>query len=106
MAKALIRVPKTVRRGQVFEVRTLIQHPMETGYRPGTNGTIIPRNIIQEFLCTYNGVEVFRMEMSPAIAANPHVAFHTVATESGVLYFRWTGDNGFLVEETAPITVA
>ena len=106
MANALIRLPKTVRRGEVFEIKTLVQHPMETGFRPGMNGTIIPRNIIEDFLCTYNGVEVFRMKMSSAIAANPFVAFHTVATETGVLFFRWTGDNGFKVEETASITVA
>ena len=106
MANALIRLPKTAKRGEVFEIKTLIQHPMETGFRPGMNGTIIPRNIIEDFLCTYNGVEVFRMKMSSAIAANPFVAFHTVATETGVLFFRWTGDNGFKVEETASITVA
>ena len=35
----------------------------------------------------------------------PFVSFFTVATESGVLFFRWKGDNGFLAEETAPITV-
>lgn len=106
MAKALIRMPKSAKRGEVFEIKTLIQHPMETGFRPGMNGTIIPRDIIEEFLCTYNGVEVFRMKMSSAIAANPFVSFFTVATETGVLFFRWTGDNGFKVEETASITVA
>lgn len=106
MAKPLIRMPKSARRGEVFEIKTLIQHPMETGFRPGMNGTIIPRDIIEEFLCTYNGVEVFRMKMSSAIAANPFVSFFTVATETGVLFFRWTGDNGFKVEETVPISVA
>lgn len=106
MSKPLIRMPKSARRGEVFEIKTLIQHPMETGFRPGMNGTIIPRDIIGEFLCTYNGVEVFRMKMSSAIAANPFVSFFTVATETGVLFFRWTGDNGFKVEETVPITVA
>jgi sulfur-oxidizing protein SoxZ len=105
MSKALIRLPRTVKRGEVFEVKTLIQHPMETGYRAGTNGTIIPRDIIEQMLCTYNGVEIFRLKMSSAVAANPFVSFHTVATETGVLFFRWSGDNGFLVEETVPITV-
>lgn len=105
MAKPLIRLPKTAKRGEVIEIKTLISHPMETGFRPGMNGTIIPRDIIETFLCTYNGVEVFRMTLSSAVAANPFISFFTVATESGVLFFRWTGDNGFLVEETAPITV-
>ena len=106
MSNALIRLPKSVKRGEVFEIKTLVQHPMETGFRVGTNGTMIPRNIIQEMLCTYNGVEIFRMKMSSATAANPFVSFFTTATETGTLFFRWTGDEGFKVEETASITVA
>ena len=95
MARTLINVPKTAKRGDVIEIKTLISHPMETGYRAGTNGSIIPRDIITLFTCAYNGEEVFRAELSPAIAANPFISFHTVAMESGTLTFRWTGDNGF-----------
>jgi len=56
-------------------------------------------------VCTYNGTEVFRAELHPAIAANPFFVFSTVATESGTLTFQWTGDNGFSATETATITV-
>jgi hypothetical protein len=52
-----------------------------------------------------NGAQIFRAELSPAIAANPFVAFFTVATESGTLAFEWSGDNGFSASETAAITV-
>ena len=41
----------------------------------------------------------------PAIAANPFVTFFTVATESGTLEFKWTGDNGFSETAVATITV-
>jgi sulfur-oxidizing protein SoxZ len=78
---------------------------MESGYRVGLNGALIPRDIIQSFVCTYNGEEVFRAELSPAIAANPFITFFTRATESGTLAFRWTGDNGFSQTESATITV-
>ncbi len=105
MGNALINVPGTVKRGEAFEIKALIAHPMETGFRAGTNGTLIPRNIIQRFTCTYNDVEVFNLVLSPAIAANPFIAFFTVATESGRLVLRWTGDDGFSAEETVPITV-
>ena len=57
-------------------------------------------------MCTYNGTEIFRAELHPAIAANPFFAFSTVATESGTLAFHWTGDNGFSVTESAAIVVA
>ena len=42
---------------------------------------------------------------SPAIAANPFVTFFTVATESGTLEFKWTGNNGFSETAAATITV-
>ncbi len=40
----------------------------------------IPRDIVRLFVCTYNGAEVFRAELHPAIAANPFIVFSTVAT--------------------------
>jgi sulfur-oxidizing protein SoxZ len=105
MARVLINVPARAKRGEVIELKTLISHPMESGYRVGTNGALIPRDIITLFTCTYNGQEIFRAELSPAIAANPFIAFFTTATESGTLAFRWSGDNGFSATETAEITV-
>jgi len=105
MARVLINVPARAKRGEVIELKTLISHPMESGYRVGTNGALIPRDIITLFTCTYNGQEIFRAELSPAIAANPFIAFFTTTTESGTLAFRWSGDNGFSATETAVITV-
>ena len=105
MANVLVNAPKTARHGKVIEIKALILHPMETGFRPGTNGRIIPRNIIERFVATWNGTEIFSMAMSPAIAANPFVSFFAVASESGTIALRWTGDEGFAVEERVAITV-
>ena len=105
MARALINVPAKAKKGEVIELKALILHPMETGFRPGTNGRIIPRNIIERFTASWNGSEIFRMDFSPAIAANPFVSFFAMATESGKITFRWTGDEGFLVEEQVAIAV-
>ncbi len=105
MASILVNVPKTAKRGAVIEIKTLISHPMETGFRPGTNGSLIPRNIITRFSCEYDGAEIFALTLTPAIAANPFIAFTTVATQSGTLKFLWIGDHGFSAEESATITV-
>ena len=105
MANALVNVPARARRGEIIEVKTLISHPMETGYRRTQLGARIPRDIISLFVCTYNGQEIFRAELHPAIAANPFIAFNTVATASGTIEFKWTGDNGFAATEQANITV-
>ena len=105
MASALINVPTRAKRGEVVEIKTLISHVMETGYRRTQLGAAIPRDIVTRFVCTYNGTEVFRAELHPAIAANPFIAFSTVAVESGTLTFQWTGDHGFSATESARITV-
>ncbi len=104
-AQALIHFPKKARRGEVIEIRTMISHPMETGFRRTQTGEPIPRNIITSFVCRYGDVEIFRAELFPAMTANPFLTFHTVAVESGTLTFTWTGDNGFSAEERAQIEV-
>jgi len=46
MASALINVPKRAKRGEIIEVKTLMSHIMETGYRHTASGEVVPRNII------------------------------------------------------------
>src|SRR5436190_22302219 len=105
MARTIINVPAKARRGDIVEIRALIQHEMETGFRVDSMGKVFPRDIITDFVCTYNGEEVFRADLHPAVAANPFFAFSTVASESGVIAFEWTGDNGFSASVSRNITV-
>jgi len=102
---ALINVPPKAKRGDIIEIKTLMSHIMETGYRHTADGAVVPRDIITSFACRYNGSEIFRAELFPAIAANPFLSFFTIATENGTLDFEWTGDNGFSATATAKITV-
>jgi len=103
--RSMVNVPKTARAGDIIEIKTMIAHPMETGYRTGVNGTTIPRNIITRFVCLYNDEEVFSAELFPAIAANPLIAFTTVAVQSGSLTFAWTDDSGTTHKASAEIVV-
>ena len=105
MGSVLINVPKRAKRGQVIEIKTLMSHIMETGFRHTATGELIPRDIITSFACRYNGVEIFRADLFPAIAANPFITFFTVANESGKFEFEWTGDRGFAATASASITV-
>jgi sulfur-oxidizing protein SoxZ len=104
-ARTLINVPPKAKRGDTILIRTLISHAMENGFRIDNTGKPIPRNIITSMVCTYNGEEIFNATLHPAIAANPFVTFHTVATESGTIAFKWTGDNGFEAKASAKIAV-
>ena len=105
MARTLINVPKKAKRGEVIAIKTLISHVMETGFRHDSTGVLQPRDIITSFVATYNGEEIFRAELFPAMSANPFITFHTVATESGTIELTWTGDNGYAATQSAKITV-
>lgn len=106
MSRSLISVPKTAKKGEVVDIRAMIAHPMETGYRMGPNGVAIPRNILTRLVCTYNGEEVFAADFFPAMSANPFVSFSLVATESGTVAFEWTGDAGQTETASADIAVS
>lgn len=104
--RALINLPKAVRRGDVIEVRTTLQHPMETGYRQDGNGHMLPRDIVRRLEVHQAGERVFAADLNRAVAANPFVAFHLRVVDGGVLDFRWTGDNDFVHTESVTLTVS
>ena len=92
MALSRIQLPPEARRGEAVEVRILIQHPMETGFRRDADGKRIARNVLHSLACRYNGVEVFRATLSSGIAANPVLRFFLRAEKSGELEFWWLDD--------------
>ena len=75
MGRALVNVPATAKAGDIVEIKALVAHPMETGYRREALGAAIPRNIVTRFVCTWNAEVVFAADLFPAIAANPYFAF-------------------------------
>ncbi len=106
MATARIHVPQRLTAGQIFEVRLLIRHPMETGLRYDNVGHKIPKNIVHTLVCRYNGQEVFHAELFPGIAANPYFSFFTTAESSGELECTWTDDAGVTTSERVAIAVS
>jgi len=106
MARALVHLPPSPRRGEVFEIRTLIAHPMESGFRVDAEGRVRPRNLIRRFTCHFDGELVFSAELSPAIAGNPFVAFHFSAPHDGSLSLRWEGDQGFSQTEVVALRLS
>ena len=103
--RALVRLPPVVRRGEPFEVRSTLAHPMETGYRRDSDGRMLPRDIVRRLEVRLAGETVFAADLHPAIAANPFVAFTLVAQAGGPLVLRWTGDRGFDHTETVMLVV-
>jgi sulfur-oxidizing protein SoxZ len=105
MPATRIVVPAKARKGEVIEIKTLINHVMETGFRRDNVGQAIPRDIITRFTCAYAGEEVFRMDLYTGVAANPFVGFTTIATQTGDLVFEWTDQHGTVTREQVRLTV-
>lgn len=122
MANALITVAKTAKRGDIIELKALLQHPMETGYRRSSDGVLLPRNLVRKFSCrllagripsadsalsqaSEVGELVFAATLHAAVAANPYLSFNLRATVSGTLLLVWEGDQGFMQREAVYIDV-
>ena len=100
-------MPPKAKRGEIIEIKTLISHVMETGFRHDSIGQADPaRHHHGVRRAPTTAQEIFRAELFPAIAANPFiVVLARSRPRAARSTFNWTGDNGFSATETATITV-
>ena len=94
MSIARVQWPDNVRSGEVVTVRLLIHHPMDTGYLQDLLGKLVPRNVIRTLTCTWGQQEVFRVEPSSGISANPLFEFFVRAEQTAEMHVAWTDDRG------------
>ncbi len=105
--KPRIKVPRKVKKGEVFKIATIFPHKMESGRRKDKKtGKVIPRLIINLFQCHYNGKLILKTDMHGAVSANPYLSFNCRAEESGELVFIWTEENGKEITLKKEITVS
>ena len=97
---------KQAKKGEIVEVKALVSHIMETGQRKNAKGEVIPRKILNKFVATVNGKEVFSADFEPAISANPYIQFKFKAQESGPVVLTWTDDDGSKIVGEETITVS
>ena len=96
MARALINVPASAKRGEVIEIKTLISHPMQPGYRPNSSGEIQPRDIINRKSLA-NAVAIV---MATGGSTNAVLHFLAIAKAAGV---RWDIDDFEKVARRTPV---
>jgi len=103
--KPRLKVPKEAKKGDLIEIKTLLPHVMESGQRKDRDGKMIPRKIINKFVCEFNGKPVFAVDLEPAVAANPYMQFHAKVDESGTFKFSWIDDDGTVTTAEESVTV-
>lgn len=106
MSEALVNIPATAAPGDIVEIKILISHPMETGFRPRADGSLVPRDIITSLRCSYGGTTVLEIDLYPAIAANPFFVFPIRVEQSGEIVLEWTDWQGEVHRQSGQITVA
>jgi len=106
MSKPRIKIPKKITAGDVFTIKTLVSHKMESGQRKDKDGNVIPRKIINKFSCEFNGASVFSCDMDPAVAANPYFEFKAKVEEAGTFKFTWVDDDGQVIEAEKEVALS
>ena len=100
-----VRLPGSLLAGEAAEVLTMINHPMESGFREGPDGDVLPRHIIHSFLVKLDGEQVLEADLHPSMSANPYLRFHLRPSQSGTVTMTWEDDEGRTAREEAEISV-
>ena len=101
-----LRIPPAIKRGEPFEVRAMIMHQMDNGYRFNSQGITYPIHIIRTFTCDFEGSLLFKATLSTGISANPYLSFKIRLERSGTLNFAWFDQDGDIYREALPVEVA
>lgn len=104
IGKVRVRVPSSIKAGDVVRVRTLVIHPMERIERDA-QGKVIDRkyNYINRVTVTYLGKTVASFETTQSVSENPFFSFAFKATDPGKLTVAFTDTAGGKYEGTADI---
>ncbi len=100
-----IRLPKSIRAGVPFTVKTRIVHPMHTGLLRDGAGKLVPRRIVNRFAVRFGGEAVLSVDLEPAVSANPYIQFAMAVPGPGLLEFEWFDDDGSVYTLRKPISV-
>lgn len=76
-------------------VKSIFNHPMETGLGKDANGQLVPAHFIKEVVCEHNGKPVFNAQWGTAISRNPYLSFELRGAKAGdTLSMRWADNKG------------
>lgn len=104
IGKVRLRIPSSIKAGDVVRVRTLVIHPMERIERDA-KGQIVQKkyNYINKVTATYLGKTVASFDTTQSISENPFFAFTFRATDPGKLAVTFHDTHGATYEGTVDI---
>lgn len=104
IGKVRIRVPSSIKPGDVVRVRSLVIHPMERIERD-KQGKIIAKNYnyINRVVVTYLGKTIVSFDTTQSVSENPFFSFTFKAMDPGQLKITFMDTRGGKYEGTADI---
>lgn len=98
-----IRVRAMARDG-VTIFKSLIRHPMDSGFVKDSDGKLIPAHYIQVVTVEHKGNKVFVADWGPAVSKDPYLEFKFNGGEKGdELTVSWVDNEGQTDSTTAKI---
>lgn len=86
---------KVLLRGEIADIRVLLQHPMENGLRKDERGEPVPAHFIQAFSITLNGKPLIEGQLNTAVSKNPLFTFKARGVKAGdKLAVSWADNRG------------
>ena len=103
IGRVRMRIPGSIKPGEVVKVRVLITHPMEIVQRK--DGKPVDKNyhFIHKVVVTYLGREVAEFDTTQSISENPFFSFAFKATEPGTLKVTFLDTHGGKYEGTTDV---
>jgi len=79
----------------VTEIKVLMNHEMETGFRKDASGAVVLAWFINEVTAKLNDKVVMQAQWGPAVARNPYLAFKVKGGKPGdKVSLSWTDSSG------------
>ncbi len=103
IGEAKILLPRSIQRDSLIYVRTLISHPMDTGFFKDHEGDPIPAHFIDEVTVTYGGEEVARFMWTSGISRDPFLTFPLRATREAPLAITWKDNRGGVYRQSVDV---
>jgi sulfur-oxidizing protein SoxZ len=103
IGEAKILLPRSIQRDSLIYVRTLISHPMDTGFFKDHEGNPIPAHFIDEVTVIYGGEEVARFTWTSGISRDPFLTFPLRATREAPLAITWKDNRGGLYRQSVDV---
>ena len=104
IGKVRVRVPSSIKVGDIVKVRALVIHPMERIERDAQGKFIDKKyNFIDKVTVTYLGKTVVSFDTTQNVSENPFFSFAFRATDPGLLKIVFTDTTGGKYEGTADI---